>query len=75
MQKKKGDLLLLVIVVLFWFAQYVFVPFLSPHLTALGMTASVAGMIMGAYGMAQSGASAEEIVTHYFKGVTVEKLW
>lgn len=53
MQKKKGDSLLLVIVVLFWFAQYVFVPFLSPHLTALGMTASVAGMIMGAYGMAQ----------------------
>jgi len=29
----------------------------------------------GAYGMAQNGASAEEIVTHYFKGVTVEKLW
>ena len=29
----------------------------------------------GAYGMASSGASAEEIVTHYFKNVTVEKLW
>ena len=29
----------------------------------------------GAYGMAQNGASAEEIVTHYFKNVTVEKLW
>lgn len=52
MQKKNDDLLL-VIVVLFWFAQYVFVPFLSPHLTALGISASFAGVIMGAYGMAQ----------------------
>lgn len=29
----------------------------------------------GAYGMAQQGANAEEIVKHYFKGVTVEKIW
>jgi len=29
----------------------------------------------GAYGMAESGKSAEEIVKHYFKDVTVEKLW
>ena len=29
----------------------------------------------GAYGMAQEGQSAEEIVSHYFKDVTVEKLW
>jgi len=29
----------------------------------------------GAYGMAQNGASAEEIVTHYFQNVTLEKLW
>ena len=29
----------------------------------------------GAYGMAQEGQSAEEIVSHYFTGVTVEKLW
>lgn len=29
----------------------------------------------GAYGMAEQGASAEEIVKHYFKGVTVEKIW
>ena len=53
MQKKKDDMLLLVIVTLFWFAQYTFVPFLSPHLTALGITASFAGIIMGAYGMSQ----------------------
>jgi len=29
----------------------------------------------GAYGMAEDGATAEEIVTHYFKDVTVEKMW
>lgn len=29
----------------------------------------------GAYGMAQEGQSAEEIVSHYFEDVTVEKLW
>ncbi|MBR4080761.1 MAG: MFS transporter [Clostridia bacterium] len=53
MHKRKDDLLLLVIVTLFWFAQYIFVPFLSPHLTALGITASFAGVIMGSYGIAQ----------------------
>ena len=29
----------------------------------------------GAYGMAQSGSTAEEIVKHYFRNITVEKLW
>lgn len=29
----------------------------------------------GAYGMAQEGQSAEEIVSHYFTNVAVEKLW
>ena len=29
----------------------------------------------GAYGMAESGKKAEEIVKHYFRDVTVEKLW
>ncbi len=29
----------------------------------------------GAYGMAQEGQSAEDIVSHYFADVTVEKLW
>ncbi len=29
----------------------------------------------GAYGMAESGKTAEEIVTYYFQDVTVEKLW
>ena len=29
----------------------------------------------GAYGMAQEGMTAEEIVDYYFRDVTVEKLW
>ena len=29
----------------------------------------------GAYGMAQDGKKAMDIVKHYFKDVTVEKLW
>jgi len=50
---KKNDTRLLAIVTLFWFAQYVFVPYLSPHLAALGIGASFAGTILGMYGMAQ----------------------
>lgn len=53
MKNKRGDLLFLLIVTLFWFAQYVLTPFLSPHLIAMGITASFAGTIIGAYGMAQ----------------------
>ncbi|MDY2656340.1 MAG: SpoIID/LytB domain-containing protein [Candidatus Limiplasma sp.] len=29
----------------------------------------------GAYGMAQAGSTAEQIVTYYFRDVTVEKIW
>ena len=29
----------------------------------------------GAYGMAEEGANAQEIVQHYFKGVSIEKLY
>jgi len=53
MKSKRADMLFLLIVALFWFAQYVLVPFLSPHLIAMGITASFAGTIIGAYGMAQ----------------------
>ena len=45
------------------------------HMEGKGYGHGVGMSQWGAYGMAQSGASAEEIVTHYFKGVTVEKLW
>ena len=29
----------------------------------------------GAYGMAQAGSTAEEIVTYYFRDVSIETLW
>ena len=45
------------------------------HMAGKGYGHGVGMSQWGAYGMAQNGASAEEIVTHYFKNVTVEKLW
>ncbi len=53
MTDKRNDALFLSIVTLFWFSQYIFVPFLSPHLAALGVTASLSGVILGAYGFSQ----------------------
>ena len=47
----------------------------SVHMAGKGYGHGVGMSQWGAYGMAQSGASAEEIVTHYFRDVTVEKLW
>ena len=29
----------------------------------------------GAYAMAKAGRTAEDIVTHYFRGVTLDKAW
>lgn len=45
--------LLLTIVVLFWFAQYVYVPYQTPYLTASGVSANLVGVIVGAYGLTQ----------------------
>lgn len=50
---KNTDRMFVVVVTLLWFGQYVFMPFLSPHLAAIGVTASAAGVIIGAYGMSQ----------------------
>jgi len=53
LNEKNTDRMFVVIVTLLWFAQYVFMPFLSPHLAAIGIAASTAGVIIGAYGMSQ----------------------
>ena len=37
----------------FWFAQYVYIPFLTPFLFTLSMTGTVVGLIVGAYGVTQ----------------------
>jgi MFS family permease len=45
--------LLCTITSFFWFAQYVYVPFLTPYLFTLSMTATTVGLIIGAYGVTQ----------------------
>ena len=45
--------LLLVIVVLFWFAQYVYVPFQTPYLLTMQVSSSMIGIIIGIYGFSQ----------------------
>ncbi|MDR1797506.1 MAG: MFS transporter [Clostridiales Family XIII bacterium] len=42
-----------VIVAVFWFAQYIYVPFLSPYLVLLGIPASIVGIVAGSYGFTQ----------------------
>lgn len=54
MQKERRNRgILLAIVVLFWFAQYVYVPFQTPYLTSLQVSAAFIGVIVGAYGVTQ----------------------
>ncbi len=45
--------LLLLIVVLFWFAQYVYVPFQTPYLLAAQVSSGTVGIIIGVYGFSQ----------------------
>lgn len=45
--------LLLIIVVLFWFAQYVYVPFQTPYLSTMQVSSSMIGIIIGTYGFSQ----------------------
>lgn len=51
MQAKRA--LLCTVTVFFWFAQYVYIPFLTPYLIALSLTATTVGAIIGAYGVSQ----------------------
>ena len=43
--------ILLVAITLFWFAQYVYIPFQTPYLTAIGISAGLIGTVVGAYGL------------------------
>jgi len=42
-----------IVVGIFWFAQYIYVPFFSPYLVLLGVSASLVGIIAGSYGVTQ----------------------
>ena len=40
-------------IALFWFSQYVFIPYFTPYLRELGIIGSAAGIILGTYGFSQ----------------------
>lgn len=49
----KKENMLLAVVVLFWFAQYVYIPYQTPYLAGKGVPAGMIGTIVGAYGITQ----------------------
>ena len=51
---KTNRVLLVISIALFWFAQYVYIPFQTPYLNALGAAASLTGIVVGAYGLTQT---------------------
>ena len=53
MNAKAKQFLFLVAVALFWFSQYVYTSYFTPYMSSLGIAASLAGTIVGAYGFTQ----------------------
>jgi MFS family permease len=51
--RNRRENLFFAVVGLFWFAQYIYLPFLSPHMVVLGISASLVGFISGVYGFSQ----------------------
>lgn len=51
--KKRQMKLLLVIVCLFWFGQYVYIPYQTTYLLSIGVSSGKTGLIIGAYGLVQ----------------------
>ena len=45
--------ILFIVTIVFWFAQYAYTPYVNPQLITMGVTASVMGLIGGAYGFTQ----------------------
>ena len=52
-RKKGQETLFLFIVVLFWFAQYVYIPYQTVFLTGIGVSVHFVGLVTGAYGITQ----------------------
>ncbi len=50
---KRNRVILAAATISFWAAQYVYVPFLTPHLMGMGISATLVGIIIGAYGFTQ----------------------
>lgn len=51
--ERSQEVLFLGIVALFWFAQYVYIPYQTMYLSGIGIGGSVIGVIVGAYGISQ----------------------
>ncbi len=51
--KNQKSRLLFICVIFFWFAQYVYIPFQTPYLSAIAVSADWIGIIVGAYGVSQ----------------------
>lgn len=47
------NVIFLIIVALFWFAQYVYIPYQTTYLMAIGTASSMVGVVVGAYGISQ----------------------
>lgn len=52
-KRSSQDFIFLAIVTLFWFAQYVYIPYQTTYLNSIGTTGSVVGIVVGAYGISQ----------------------
>ncbi len=53
MNSPKNRILFFIVASMFWFAQYVYIPFLTPHLLSMNVGAFAVGFIVGAYGLTQ----------------------
>lgn len=52
-EKKQQMRCILILVCLFWFGQYVYIPYQTTYLTGIGVPAGITGIIIGAYGFVQ----------------------
>ncbi len=50
---RKQEINFLAMVSLFWFAQYIYIPYQTTYLTFLGVSSAFTGMVLGAYGITQ----------------------
>lgn len=50
---KRKNLIMYIVVILFWFSMYVYVPTLTPYAQKLGANMQLVGMIIGSYGFTQ----------------------
>lgn len=50
---KAQRILLLTVVTVFWFSQYVYIPYQTPYLYAIGAASPLVGTVVGAYGFSQ----------------------